>query len=133
MTTSHGSIRAGRVAILVTMLVAVLGSVVGCGGGAGGRAGESGGGAVTTPNPPDTIMIDKFAYQPVVLTVSPGATITVVNEDPVAHTVTAKGKSFDTGSIAGGERGQFTAPSKPGTYPYICTFHEYMSGTLIVK
>lgn len=131
--TPYGSIRARRVAILLTMLVAVLGFVVGCGGGAGGRAGESGGGAVTTANPPETIVIDKFAYQPVVLTVSRGANITVINEDPVAHTVTAKDKSFGIGSIAGGGRGRFTAPSKPGTYPYICAFHEYMSGTLIVK
>jgi plastocyanin len=131
--TPHTSIRARRVAILLTMLVAVLGFVVGCSGGTGGRAGESGGGAVTTPNLPDTIVIDKFAYQPVPLTVAPGAKITVVNDDPVAHTVTAKDKSFDSGSIAGGERGQFTAPSKPGSYRYICNFHEYMTGTLIVK
>jgi plastocyanin len=57
----------------------------------------------------------------------------VINEDPVAHTLTAKDKSFDSGTIAGGERGRFTAPSRPGSYPYICAFHEYMTGTLIVK
>lgn len=131
--TPQGGIGTRRMVMLFTMLVAVLGLVVSCGGSAGGRAGPSGGGAVTTANPPNTIMIDKFAYQPVVLTVTPGAKITVINDDPVAHTVTAKDKAFDTGSIGGGERGQFTAPSKPGTYLYICTFHEYMNGTLIVK
>ncbi|MBV8993961.1 MAG: cupredoxin domain-containing protein [Pseudonocardiales bacterium] len=129
----HGSIRARPAAILLTMLVAVLGFVVGCGGGSSGRAGGAGAGAVTTPSAPDTIVIDKFAYQPVVLTVARGARVTVINEDPVAHTLTAKDKSFDSGTITGGERGQFPAPSKPGSYPYICAFHAYMTGTLIVK
>ena len=128
-----GSIRARRAVILLTTLFAVLGLVLGCGGGTSGRAGSSGAGAVTTPRIPDTIVIDKFAYQPVVLTVVRGARVTVINEDPIAHTLTAKDKSFDSGTIAGGERGRFTAPSRPGSYPYICAFHEYMTGTLIVK
>ena len=115
------------------MLVAVLGFVLSCSGGEGGRAGDSGGGEITSGNPPDTIVIDKFAYQPVVLTVAPGARVTVINQDPVAHTVTAKDKSFDTGTIAIGQEGKITAPSKPGSYPYYCIFHEYMTGTLIVK
>ena len=129
----HGGIGTQRVVILFAMLVAVLGVVVSCGGSAGGRAGSSGGGAVTGGNPPDTIMINNFAYQPVVLTVAPGARVTVINQDPVAHTVTAKDKSFDTGTIALGQEDEITAPSKPGSYPYYCIFHEYMTGTLIVK
>lgn len=129
----HGGIGTQRMVILFTMLVAVLGVVVSCGGSAGGRAGSSGGGAVTSGNPPDTIMINNFAYQPVVLTVAPGARVTVINQDPVAHTVTAKDKSFDTGTIALGREDEITAPSKLGSYPYYCIFHEYMTGTLIVK
>jgi plastocyanin len=129
----HRSIRARRATILLTILVGVLGFVLGCGGGTSGPAGGRGAGAVTTPGAPDTIVIDKFAYQPVPLTVARGARVTVINEDPVAHTLTAKDKSFDSGTIAGGERGHFTAPSKQGSYPYICAFHEYMTGTLIVR
>jgi plastocyanin len=129
---SDATIRARGAAILA-ILISVLGLVGGCGGGAGTRAGGSSGGAVAAPRTPDTIVIDKFAYQPVVLTVGPGARVTVVNQDPVAHTVTAKDKSFDTGTIAIGQEDQITAPSKPGSYPYYCIFHEYMTGTLIVK
>ena len=125
----HRSTAARWAAILLT----VLGFVLGCGGGASGRAGGGGAGAVATPSAPDTIVIDKFAYQPVPLTVARGARVTVINEDPVAHTLTAKDKSFDSGTIAGGERGRFTAPSKRGSYRYICAFHEYMTGTLIVN
>jgi plastocyanin len=115
----------------VAVLLALLGLVAGCGG-MGGRSGGNGG-AVVPSGPPNTIVIDKFAYQPVVLTVIPGAKVTVINQDPAAHTVTAKDRSFDTGSIALGQQGHITAPSKPGSYPYYCKFHEYMSGTLIVK
>ncbi|HJT02124.1 MAG TPA: hypothetical protein VJ757_00630, partial [Pseudonocardiaceae bacterium] len=107
----HGGIGTQRVVILFTMLVAVLGAVVSCGGSTGGRAGSSGGGAVTSGNPPDTIMINNFAYQPVVLTVAPGARVTVINQDSVAHTVTAKDKSFDTGTVALGREDEITAPS----------------------
>lgn len=129
----HRSTRAHGAAILLTMLVGVLGFVPGCGGATTDRAGGGGADAVATPSAPDTIVIDKFAYQPVPLTVARGATVIVINEDPVAHTLTAKDKSFDSGTIVGGQRGQFTAPSKQGSYSYICAFHEYMTGTLIVK
>ena len=27
----------------------------------------------------------------------------------------------------------FKAPSKPGTYHYICNIHQYMMGTIVVK
>ena len=118
---------ARRAAILLTLLCSVLG-IVGCGSG-----GSSGSGSVSAPRTLNTIVIDKFAYAPVVLTVAPGTKVTIINQDPASHTVTAKDKSFDSGTIAMGERGEITAPSKPGSYPYFCTFHQYMAGTLIVK
>jgi plastocyanin len=118
--------------ILLAVLLAVLGLVVGCGAGAGNSAG-GGGGQTTTPSAPDTIVIKNFAFVPDSLTVAPATKITVINEDQAPHTVTANDKSFDTGTIAGGQRGEFTAPTKPGTYPYICTIHQYMTGTLIVR
>ncbi|WP_232248533.1 cupredoxin domain-containing protein [Streptacidiphilus rugosus] len=79
------------------------------------------------------ITISNFAFQPGDLTVAPGATVTVVNHDSTAHTVTASGGGgFDTGHINGGASGTFTAPTKPGSYPYICTIHQFMHGTLTV-
>ncbi|MFE7354865.1 cupredoxin family copper-binding protein [Streptomyces sp. NPDC057543] len=84
------------------------------------------------------ITIKNFAFTPTQLTVPAGARITVVNEDAVAHTVTAtagatNGKTFDTGDIAPGKTATFTAPVNPGTYPYICTIHPYMKGSLTVR
>lgn len=63
----------------------------------------------------------------------PAAKITVVNEDRSTHTVTAQDKTFDTGDIPAGHTATFTAPAQPGSYPYICTLHQYMHGTLVVQ
>jgi plastocyanin len=82
------------------------------------------------------IVISKFIYSPVNLMVKPGATVTVMNQDPIAHTLTASstggGIPFDTGNIDGGATGHFTAPTTPGSYPYICIYHSNMHGTLTV-
>jgi plastocyanin len=80
------------------------------------------------------IVIDDFKFSPSSLTVSPGQKVTVMNKDSTTHTLTAtSGKAFDTGDIASGASGSFTAPSTPGSYPYICTIHQFMHGTLVVK
>ena len=132
MTSPTAAIRLRRTAVLLTMLVAVVGLVLGCGGDAGSPAG-GGGGPAAPPGAADSIVIKNFSFGPASLTVAPGTKITVINEDQAPHTVTANDKSFDSGNIAGGQRGAVTAPTKPGSYPYICTIHQYMMGTLIVK
>ncbi|NNN21592.1 MAG: hypothetical protein HKL80_06260 [Acidimicrobiales bacterium] len=80
-----------------------------------------------------TITIQNYAFSPSPLTVSPGETVNVQNHDQMAHTVTAKDQTFDTGAIPAGSSTSFKAPSKAGTYAYSCTFHTFMHGVLIVK
>ncbi len=65
--------------------------------------------------------------------VAPGTEITVTNEDSAPHTVTAEDDGGFDVTVAGGETVTFTAPSEPGSFPYICTFHPDMTGTLVVK
>lgn len=78
------------------------------------------------------IHIAKFAYQ-VPASVAPGATVTVMNMDGEAHTVTAdSGSGFDL-TIAPGTSKTFMAPMKPGSYAFHCTYHGNMHGTLVVK
>jgi plastocyanin len=89
-------------------------------------SGSPGGGA-------QTITIKNFAFSPATITVAPGASVTVTNMDSVAHTVTSQTGAFNTGDIQAGQSKTFTAPNKPGTYPYICTIHQFMSGSLIVS
>lgn len=81
-----------------------------------------------------TITMENFAFSPANPEVRAGEKITVVNKDSAAHTVTAtEGDDFDTGSISGGKSGTFTAPTEPGEYDFVCTFHPNMTGTLIVR
>ncbi|MFB7909834.1 cupredoxin domain-containing protein [Kitasatospora sp. NPDC056076] len=79
------------------------------------------------------ITIKNFAFQPATVTLRPGDTVTVTNQDSTAHTLTADDKSFDTGTIAPGATATFTAPEKSGAHPYICTIHQFMHGTLTVS
>ncbi|OLB80223.1 MAG: hypothetical protein AUI14_07400 [Actinobacteria bacterium 13_2_20CM_2_71_6] len=73
----------------------------------------------------------NFTYQGV-LTVKPGATVTVRNDDSAPHTLTAADGSFTTKTIQPGKSTTFKAPKKAGTYPITCKIHPDMTGTLTV-
>ena len=77
------------------------------------------------------VVIQGLLYVPETLTVRPGDVVVWINKDPFPHTVTAAG-AFDSGSIAAGKSWRFTA-KKAGTYPYLCTLHTTMKGTLRVE
>ena len=71
-------------------------------------------------------------FSPANLTVKVGKTVTWVNKDTVTHTVTSDGSSlFDSGFMPTGATFQFTFTTA-GTYPYYCTVHPYMKGTIVV-
>ncbi len=53
--------------------------------------------------------------------------------DQVTHTLTASKGEFNTGDIPPGQSKTFTAPTVPGRYAYICSIHQYMSGTIVVS
>lgn len=89
--------------------------------------------AATSVSRPDTIVIKNFTFSPMSITVAPGATVTVHNEDSTTHTLTATGGAFNTGDIAPGATKTFIAPHRAGTYSYICSIHQYMTGTLEVS
>jgi len=78
-----------------------------------------------------TITIKSFSFT-TPDSVSPGATITVDNEDGTDHTVTSDtGNAFDDAASPG--TSTFTAPTKLGSYPFHCTIHPSMHGTLVVR
>ena len=80
------------------------------------------------------ILISNFAYTGS-LTVKPGQTVSVTNEDATQHTLTdVTPGGFSTGTIeASGATREFTAPAQPGSFPFVCRFHPTMKGTLIVQ
>jgi plastocyanin len=83
----------------------------------------------------DTITIKNFMFSPDSLTVAPGAVVTVRNEDSVTHTLTDKTdqSTFNTGPVGPSQSKTFKAPGKAGSYPFFCTIHQYMTGTLVVR
>jgi YVTN family beta-propeller protein len=77
------------------------------------------------------VSIAGFAFGPQTVTVKAGAKITWTNNDGAAHTVTFKDGSGSK-SLSPGDT--FTrAFDRPGTYAYACSFHPYMTGTVIVE
>lgn len=73
-------------------------------------------------------------FRPNVITVVVGANSTVVwtNNDNSPHTVTSNGGIFDSGNLAPGQIYSYTFTT-PGTYTYHCTYHPWMTGTVVVK
>ena len=78
-----------------------------------------------------TITIPGKYFDPARATAVAGDLITFRNNDLVTHDVRFAGGVFDSGPIA-----RFTSWSQPfdqpGSYPYVCTLHAFMSGQLDV-
>ena len=72
------------------------------------------------------------AYSPNQMIVGVGATVTWINNDSVTHTATADGGLWDSGRIDPGGRFSVTF-STAGTFPYHCTIHPNMVGSVIVQ
>ncbi|MCW2524818.1 MAG: plastocyanin [Frankiales bacterium] len=65
------------------------------------------------------------------LTVPVGTKVTWKFEDSAAHTVKANDGSFTSPAMKSGQTFSFTF-TKAGSYPYICSIHQYMTGTITV-
>ncbi len=86
------------------------------------------------PTAPNAINIDNFAFSPKVLTVAAGTKVTWTNKDDEPHTVVNAGSppAFKSAALDGGDSFSFTF-TQPGTYPYFCSIHPFMTGTVVVK
>jgi plastocyanin len=112
----------------VTAAVAVV-ALAGCGGGSSSPKAPGGTGATGS-----TITIKDFAFSPTPLTVTPGQEVTVTNKDSATHTITSgDGTSFDSKDLGTNASFTFKAPTRPGTYTYLCNIHQYMKGSLQVS
>jgi len=84
-----------------------------------------------------TIMITdwsngSYGFNPAVLAVKVGTTITWKNMSSAPHTVTSDdGQTFDSGNVAVGGSFHFTFTTV-GTFSYHCNIHPYMRATMIV-
>lgn len=84
----------------------------------------------------NTITISNFQFSPSNLSVTPGTTVSVANEDPMQHSLTSEtqlgmyvagavgGVSFDTGAFEGSTSFVIPSTATVGTViPYFCTVH----------
>lgn len=95
--------------------------------GAPAPSGGEQGGPVRNP----TVTIADNAFSPSTITVSQGASISWTNRDDRDHTVTARGGSFDSGTLS--PAGQFSHVfGATGEFPYFCEIHADMTGTVNV-
>ena len=85
-------------------------------GGAGGILIGYGLSAVQT----SMVTIQNFTFNPQVVTIKQGDTVTWINKDTVTHRI--KSDTFNSIDLNQGDKFQFTFKTK-GTYDYICSIH----------
>lgn len=79
-----------------------------------------------------TVKIRNFKFEPANLALAVGKTVQFINVDEEPHTATATDGTFNSKALDTNQTWNYTA-TKPGIYPYICSVHPFMKGTLTVK
>ena len=84
------------------------------------------------------VTIDTFMYEPDPIEVDAGTTVEFTNDDDILHTVTegtrgdlVKG-GFDEQLDGAGSTAEVTF-DEPGKVAYICTIHDGMDGSVVVR
>lgn len=90
------------------------------------------GGWVAAAEPAGTVKIENLKFEPATVRVKQGEAVVWRNADLFPHDVTADGGAFGSQAIAPNGSWRYTA-TKKGKFPYICTIHPTMRGTLIVE
>jgi plastocyanin len=142
-----------RPTIALLCAVAALALIAtGCGGSsgdssaaapAGGAAAANGVPAVSAPAPatkpataaakPIEVSVKDNVFDPVEIHAKVGQKITWNQDGQIAHTVTATdGAKFDSGSLDPGKSFSYVT-KKAGTIQYLCSFHQGMTGTIVVE
>jgi plastocyanin len=115
----------------ITTLFAILAlSGLSCGGDDNPTNPGGGGGADKTITIVGENGSNSFSPNPDTVTV--GQTVSWHNAAGTTHTATANGGTFNTGNIGSGGTSAPIAMSTPGSFPYHCSIHPTMTGTLVV-
>ena len=76
--------------------------------------------------------LSNRAYMPDNLDIAVGTTVTWMNTDSESHTSTSDATGWNSGTVAPGGRFSF-AFQAAGTFPYHCSIHPGMVGTVVVR
>ncbi len=78
------------------------------------------------------IKIDNFSFAPGTITVTVGTTVTWINHDDIPHTAVSTDGVFKSKVMDTDEKFSYTF-TKAGTYPYFCSIHPKMTGTIVAR
>src|ERR1700688_1798792 len=78
------------------------------------------------------VKIDNFVFGAQTLTVPVGTTVTWTNSDDIPHTSVSTEGVFKSKVLDTDEKFSYKF-DKAGTYPYYCTIHPKMTGTVVVQ
>jgi hypothetical protein len=109
--------------------ILVAAALAGCGGDGGG------GGPTTPPLPPvnpNTVIMQDNSFNPATRTVSVGTTVRWVNNGSLAHNTISDTGVWTSANVNPGADFQHTFGTA-GSFPYRCTLHAGMTGTIVVQ
>jgi plastocyanin len=126
-----------RMTTRLIVLTLLLASVAACGGSTSTPTSPSVTPAPTTSGTsvaivPGASVLTSTAYNPDPINVSPGTTVTWVNNDTTTHTSVANGGAWNSGNIGPGGSFSATFPTA-GSFTYHCAIHPNMVGTVNVQ
>lgn len=129
--------------LLLCVTICLAAAIAACGSESSYTTSEGDSGTATATASPESTSSTTEASGPTItmanmsfgdpITVAPGATITLKNDDSAEHSVTSETEGTFDVHVDAGEQGTLTAPTEPGEYAFYCVYHPSMKGTLIVQ
>lgn len=92
----------------------------------------SGSAAAAISIPTNARALGTGAFVPNPATVAQGTVVTWSNTDSANHDIVSDTGVWDSGRLATGDNFRFTFAAR-GTYPYHCSIHPGMTGTIVVQ
>ena len=74
-----------------------------------------------------------MSFSPASANVKAGQTVSWKNADSITHHIVDNGGAFDTGAISAGATSNPIKLSSAATFPYHCSIHPSMVGSLVVQ
>ncbi len=84
-------------------------------------------------HPVTRVAIMGYKFVPARTTVTVGARVTWTNQDSDHHNVYSDTNAWSVSPSLGKGNTFSVTFKRPGTYPYHCGFHFFMTGTIVVK
>ena len=80
-----------------------------------------------------TVSIENFTFNPPMLAVKAGTTITWTNKDDIPHGIASSSNTFKRSEALDTDQSFSFTFTTPGTYEYFCYLHPHMVGKIVVE